>query len=159
MIMNEKTKQLLIYIIKKHPKCSITSLMKLTYLIDLIAVKTLKKQISNFRYKRYYFGPFSEMIYPYAEDLVSKKALVVENEYSSDGKEFVVYTIDSANDNEVFEKLSKKEKEIADELLESVKGYGARILTEIAYKTKPMIALKAKIGNKEGLGKKLNLKA
>ena len=44
-----------------------------------------------------------------------------------------------------------------DEVLDSVNGYGAKALTEIAYKTKPMQALGATLNGGEHLNEKLDM--
>lgn len=51
-----KTKNMLIKILEETPR-DITSLMKLSYLIDLSAIRKLGKKISDFRYIRYNYGP------------------------------------------------------------------------------------------------------
>lgn len=158
--MNEKTRQLLLYLLKNNPKSSITSLMKLAYLADLISVKRQKRQISNFEYRRHYYGPFDKKIYQYIEDLTENKFVKAGSDFGSTGEEFGVFSINPEKGEEVaFDKLGIKEIEILDALLGSVRGYGARMLTEIAYQTKPMQKLKATIGGSESFGKKLNLRA
>ena len=63
--MSKKTDQLLTYIVKGHPEISITSLMKLSYLVDLVNIGKTDKQVSDFRYTRYIYGPFDHKIYKY----------------------------------------------------------------------------------------------
>lgn len=158
--MNEKTRQLLLYLIKNNPKVSITSLMKLAYLADLISIKRIKNRISNFEYRRYYFGPFDKKIYNYIEYLTEKNLIISESDYGLTGEEFSVFSLNPKKEAGIeFKKLKDTEKKIIDELLNSVKGYGAKILTEIAYKTDPMKALGATLGGSQNLGKKLNLRA
>ena len=158
--MNKKTKQLILYLIKNHPKSSITSLMKLAYLTDLISVKRSKKQISSFNYKRYHYGPFDKQIYSYVENLTDNGFVFSENDYGATGEEFSIFSIVPEKRKDLdFSKLNASEVAIVDELLNSVRGYGARVLTEIAYKTKPMKKLKATIGGSEHLGKELDLES
>ena len=157
--MNEKTRQLILYLVKNNPKSSITSLMKLAYLSDLVNVKRSKKQISNFNYKRYHYGPFDRQIYSYVETLTEDGLIFAESDYGATGEEFSVFSIVPEKSDELdFSKLNASEVGVVDKLLNSVRGYGARFLTEIAYKTKPMKGLKATVGGSEHLGKKLNLK-
>ena len=59
----DKTRQLLAYLIEKHPETSITGLMKLAYISDLGSIKKTGNQISNFEYTRYKYGPFDKRIY------------------------------------------------------------------------------------------------
>ena len=68
-----------------------------------------------------------------------------------DIKEEVVCLIDK----EV--KLSKNEIDTINEVLKSLEGLGAKALSEIAYKTKPMKAVGAEQDNDKGLNEILNL--
>lgn len=157
--MSEKTKQFILYLIKNNPKSSITSLMKLAFLADLVSVKRLKKQISSFSYRRYHYGPFDKQIYSYVEGLTEAGLIFAESDYGATGEEFSVFSIVSEKKEGLnFSKLSAAEVGIIDELLNSMRGYGARDLTEIAYKTKPMKRLRATIGGSEHLGEILDLR-
>ncbi len=155
---SEKTRQFILYILKKRPNTSITGLMKITYLCDLISTKKLKKQISNLEYGRYNYGPFNSKIYRYIEELTQAKILESENDYGATGEEFGVYSVVKGKENK-FDKITKDEMNVIDELLDSVRGLSAKILTEIAYKTKPMKKLGATLGGGENLGKVLDLNA
>lgn len=53
--------------------------------------------------------------------------------------------------------FSSEELELIGGVLQELKGYGAKILTEIAYKTKPMVKIGATLGGKESFGVKLDL--
>ena len=156
--MSEKTRQLLLYLLKNNPGSSVTSLMKLAYLADLISTKRQEKQISNFEYRRHHYGPFDKKIYQYIDSLTEDKIIKAESDFSLTGEEFSVFSINpEVEDKVVFDKLGSKEIKILDDLLGSVRGYGAKMLTEIAYQTKPMQKLKATIGGTEHLGERLNL--
>jgi hypothetical protein len=56
-----------------------------------------------------------------------------------------------------FTLLKPEEKETIDEVVNSLAGLGAKDLTAIAYKTKPMVKLGAKLNNSIGLNQKLDL--
>lgn len=58
-----KNQELLYKIIQTHPRASITVLMKIIYIIDLISFKDSGKQISNLEWKRYFYGPFNSHLY------------------------------------------------------------------------------------------------
>lgn len=154
--MHNKTKQLLAYIVKNYPRISITSLMKLSYLIDLVNVGKRNKKISNFEYIRYKYGPFDYKIYDYVKDLL-KENIIIQDTNLSFPEDYFVYEFNEENDGFSFELLKDEEKETIKEVLNSLVGLGARALTEIAYKTKPMIKLKAKLNNNNGLNEKLDL--
>lgn len=158
MKTNKKTKSLILYLISSKPNMSITALMKLIYLVDLISVRERKKQVSNFSYIRYNFGPFNKGIYSYIEELSESGLIESFNNYTQGDEEYVVYNVNRKKDERFnFDLLSEEEMKIVDELLESVKGFGARLLTEVSYKTKPMKSLGAKINNSKGIGEKLDL--
>lgn len=150
------TQELLCYFASKHNKPTVTVLMKLCYLADLIYYKDHGNQITEYQYQRYTFGPFDKKIYSDLEKLVEINALhseLLHGEYGDD-IETVVY---KTNKQEV--KLEKGTRAVVDELLSALGGRGALELTQIAYKTKPMTKLNATLGGKEGLGKVLDLSA
>jgi hypothetical protein len=151
-----KTKQFLTYIINGHEPASVTELMKLSYLIDLVSVKRIGLKISDFCYRRYNYGPFDDKIYSYLSELSTEGVLLSRLEYTPRGDEYVVYSIDEKNKT-VFDELNDMDTKIADEILEKVRGYGAKTLTEIAYKTKPMERLGATLGGAENLNVELDL--
>lgn len=154
---NKKTKELLVYLIKEHPNPSITVLMKLCYLIDLVAYKQSGNQITNFEYTRYTFGPFDKKIYSYIEELSLEGRVIQKPTYNPrNGDEYIVF--ETKDDFEVSE-LKNGEKEIVDSVLDDVSGYGANVLTQIAYKTKPMKKLGATLGGSESIGEKLDFDA
>ncbi len=157
--MDNKTSELLTYITMKHPKLSITSLMKLSYLIDLVHIKKTKNQISTFKYFRYKYGPFDNDIYNYVQSLVVNGVIKEDSEYSPYGGEYIVYSCDNDDDSIAFDNLSSKEVETTDEVINSVIGFGAKALVELTYKTKPMKKIGATIGGNEHLNELLDLRA
>ncbi len=155
--MNEKTKQFITYLAKDYIPATVTSLMKLAYLIDLISVTKKEGQISNFIYRRYNYGPFDKDIYNYILELVDEKILLEGIQYTPQADEYIVYRFNEDDEKSSFNKLSMKEKKTIDGVLESLKGYGAKALSEITYKTKPLMAIGAKPDNNTGLNKVLDL--
>ncbi|MEO5499214.1 MAG: Panacea domain-containing protein [Candidatus Saccharimonadales bacterium] len=157
MKTNEKTIELLAYILQRQ-HASVTSLMKLVYLIDLVNIKKTTKPVSNFSYVRYNFGPFDSAIYRYLEQLSNSGIITQESEFTQSGSEYVQYLL--SEEAEVLTKnLSQPEIDSIESVLDQLKGYGAKALTEVAYKTKPMLKLNATLGGDENLGKPLNLNA
>ncbi len=156
--MLNKTQQLLSYIIQHHAKASVTVLMKISYLIDLVSLKKENQQITHYAYMRYTYGPFDNQIYSDIEALAQANIISPKPDYVPSGEEYITYSI---NEGAIFDfsELTPQDRAIADEVLESVKGYGARTLTEIAYKTKPMTELGATLGGSEHIGETLNLDA
>jgi len=156
--MSVKTKQLLALIIKEHPKIPLTSLMKLSYLIDLVHIKKYNKAISDFKYVRYTYGPFSYDIYDYLKDLSIKEVIFETIDYSPMGDEYIKYEFNNNSDFS-FTKLSSKEKKTIGEVIDKLIGLGAKALTELAYRTKPMKKIGAEIGNNKNLNMELDLRA
>ena len=159
MAPEEKTKQLLVYITKGYKSASVTMLMKLAYFVDLIAVGRTGEQISGFRYRRHNFGPFDSKIYAHLTTLVKEGLLTETSEFCPPAHEYIMYEVNESSFKLNFDKLSDQETKIADEVLKSMVGYGAKALSDIAYKTKPMLALGATQGGTENLNAPLNLKA
>jgi len=153
---NNKTKELIAYLIGEHPNASVTALMKLCYLIDLVFVKEGKPQLTNFEYIRYRFGPFDKKIYQFMEQLTSEGLVAQKQEYTTSGKDFIIYELNEENRNS-HPNLSEEETSIIKKVISNVVGHGAKGLTQIAYKTKPMIAIGAEMDNDSGLFHKLNL--
>lgn len=155
--LDQKTKDVIIYVSQKHPRASITAFMKICYLIDLISFRKTKQQITQFSYMRYNYGPFDDKMYSYIQNLLEEKILNSESEYTPNGQEYFVYSFNDSADNNPTLVLSADETNIADEVLNAVVGFGAKTLTEIAYKTKPMVALGATLGGKENFSQLLDL--
>lgn len=157
MILN-KTQQLLAYLSSSHVNASITVLMKLAYLVDLVSYKKNTVQISDFTYIRFYYGPYDSKVNKYVEGLLQEGLLSASTEYTNSGNEYVVYRFN--DDKEVsFDELTESEISLIDKVLEGLKGYGAKTLTDIAYKTAPLVKLGATQGGKENLGALLDLSA
>lgn len=154
---SSKTQQLLAYLIKNHHQVSITSLMKLSYIIDLVSVNETGDTISNFEYMRYHYGPFNPQIYHYIDCLRDEGVLRERLEYTDYGAEFVVFEYTGEDDS--FDKLNEAEIGIIDVTLKKLRGYGSAALTDLAYNTKPMRKLGAELGNDKGLNEKLDLEA
>ena len=156
--MRNKTKQLLVYLIQNHPGVSITSLMKLSYITDLVSIEKGGNQVSDFKYRRYKYGPFDDRIYQYLTELRIQNVINDDVAYTPMGDGYVIYNFNEMG-NFSFDKLSKEEKIIISEVLETVKGYGAKTLVELSYNTKPMKKIGAKLGNDKGLNQVLDLSA
>lgn len=151
--MCKKTKQLLCIILKDNPR-DITSLIKLSYLIDLAAIRKIGHKISEFNYIRYNYGPFDPKVYTNLNELQKEGKVTSFSIYNSYGESVLFKLSDNIKD---FDQISKDEQTLIKEMLDSVEGYGARMLTDIAYHTKPMKALGATLGGNEHLGEVLDL--
>jgi uncharacterized phage-associated protein len=158
--MLTKNQTILQYLINNNEKSTVTILMKLAYLIDLVSVQRNHGKVFKYNYKRYTYGPFDEKMYRDLDYLCLTGILKSNNDYTPTGNEYIVYTCNEKIRQKVKRfRVNKKDKNIINEVLDSVKGLGAKTLTEIAYKTKPMKALGATIGGNENLNKLINLNA
>lgn len=154
---DNKTKQLLAYLIDKHTVATITSLVKLCYLSDLVHFKENKKQISSLNYIRWHYGPYDPLVSEYLLSLVTDGTIESEVAFTNDGNEYYKYLLKDKGYN--YSLLEEKEIETINSVLNSLAGYGANALIKVAYGTKPMKALGATINGTEHLGDKLNLSA
>lgn len=151
--MDKKNKEIIHYIISKAPRSSVTSLIKLAYLTDLVSLKRRNCKVSNFKYIRYFYGPFDDEIYDILENLLEEDSIdssllfTVDHDYS-------IYTV---KEEPQLKELSSEDKSIIDEVLQELSGYGAKTLTEIAYQTEPMKKFNATLGGKEHLNEELIL--
>ncbi len=156
--MFTKNQQIIAYLAKNHGKASITVLIKLAYIIDLFNIKKVGKQLTDFQYIRYYHGPYDKTINFELTTLIDNNVLYPKAHYTVTGDEYVVYNFnEDAQFN--FNKISEQEASTIDEVMENLTGYGAKTLTDIAYKTKPMLKLGATHGGVEHLNEALNLLA
>lgn len=153
----DKTIQLLAYLIEKHPETSITGLMKLAYISDLVSIKKTGNQISNFEYTRYKYGPFDKRIYQCVNDLVAAENVIENASYTPRGDEYVVYSFNDETDFK-YSQLSEQEKNVLDEVTEILCGYGAKALVDLAYLTEPMKKIGATQENDVGLNQRLDLR-
>lgn len=153
----DKTEQTLAYILKTHPESPITSLMKLAYLIDYVSMTRFGESITNFDYKRYKFGPFNHKIYQYMENLKEQDIITDDSRWTQKGDEYIVYNFNDELEDPDFDLLTERDKDIIQEVVSSLSGYGAKALTEIAYNTPPMTAIGATMDGDENLNVKLDL--
>lgn len=86
-----------------------------------------------------------------------EKIIIPSGDFTPSGDEYVIYNYNDEKDYSF--NLIEKDKEQIDAVLENLKGYGAKTLTEVAYKTKPMLKLGATLGGKENIGVELDLNA
>lgn len=154
--MFSKNQQIIAYLAKNHGKASVTVLMKLAYIIDLFNIKKTSYQLTGFRYVRYYHGPYDRTINSDLQILVDRGILRPKAHYTVTGDEYIVYNFNDEVDFN-FNAISEQERLVIDEVMENLTGYGAKTLTDIAYKTKPMVKLKATHGGSEHLNEALDL--
>lgn len=159
--LNSKTTDFILYLVDKMAIPTKTSIIKMCYLCDLAAINSGLDPITDFCYIRYYYGPFDKKIDDYLFNLVKNRKLNVETEYGSGGGEYEKYSIpvELKNDNDYSDFLSSDEIKVVEPILESLGSLNAKMLTEIAYKTKPMTSIGAKLGGIEHFAEKLNLSA
>lgn len=151
--MDKKNKEIIHYIISKAPKSSVTSLIKLAYLTDLVSLKKRDCKVSNFKYIRYLYGPFDNEIYKIIENLLEEGSIESSLQFTLD-HDYPIYTV---KEEPNLKKLSVEDQSIIDDVLQELSGYGARTLTELAYQTEPMKKIGATLGGNEHLNEVLVL--
>ncbi len=156
--MLSKTQQIIAYLVKKHHKPSVTVLIKLAYLVDLLSLKKYNTPITNYQYIRYYFGPYDKSINGDIQTLVEDQIIIPSIDYNQSGEEYVYYSYNSEFAGDL-DQVTEQDKNVIDAFLEQVKGYGARTLTDIAYQTKPMKKIGAVLGQTQHLNELLDMRA
>lgn len=149
-----KTAEVIYRIVENNSTASITVIMKLLYLIDLIHLKKNGKKLTDLNYKRYFYGPFSSEVYTIVDDLIRQDLLNTEARFTRD-TDYFVYKIANAPKGNT--NLTEEEIDFLNKTLKEFEGLSAKFLTEVTYHTKPMKELGATIGGNEEFETELNL--
>jgi hypothetical protein len=150
------------YIIRRHTESTVTSMMKIAYLADLLVLKNGLPRITDYTYIRYHYGPFDRKIYDDLDGLVRSGAVKSAPRYSGvgDGGEYWVFeSLADGPQNSIDKYLQPDQVSLLDSLLNDIRGYGAKTLTEAAYQTRPMKKFEATLGGSEHLQEMLDLNA
>lgn len=151
---NQKTLDLIMYIIENVHLATITSITKMLYLIDLTCVSDGREKITNIDFIRYYYGPYSAAIKDAVDKLLEKGKIAATLRTLVSGEPFLEYNIAEGTQVE----FDDKNKEVVDEVLDSLGGLTPSQLTKIAYGTEPMKRFGATLGGNEHLNEPLVLK-
>ena len=157
-----KRLEVLKFILKRHAEPTVTSLMKIAYLADLLSLRQKNGvRLTNYNYIRYYYGPFDKTIYHDLEALVKEGLVKPIARWSGrgDGDEYYVFEPSTKLSDSDETSLKAPEIKLLTQLLDDIRGYGAKTLTEAAYKTRPMTKLHATLGGQEHLFQPLDLNA
>lgn len=153
---DQKTLDLILYIIDNIHLATVTSITKFLYLIDLTCISDGREKVTNINYVRYYYGPYSAAIKDAIEKLLAENKIVATLRTLASGEPFLEYNIAPESKQIEFE---DNNKDIIDELLNSLGGLTPSQLTKIAYGTEPMKKLGATLGGNEHLNEVLDLSA
>jgi uncharacterized phage-associated protein len=151
----EKNKEIIKQIIFTYGSCTITALVKLSYLVDVAYYYKNECKISNFNYIRYFYGPFDKNIYNLVSELTEDRTLTAST-VVKDNNDILLYAY--PHKSLKTSKLSRSEKIMLNNVVKMLKEYGAAALTKIAYETKPMKALGATLGGNENINQVLDFK-
>lgn len=155
----DNTDKLILNLIQKRSKVSITELMKLCYLIDYVLTQKRKERVTEFKYERYLYGPFDKSIYIKIEKLIETGFVTSKSEYSDTGRDYIVYSL--ADESQELENylvdFNNNGIDVIKGVVSELSSCNAKLLTQIAYKTPPIKSLGAEIGNNLGIGVILDL--
>ncbi len=158
-LMN-KSKELIMHILKNRVKCNITEIVKLLYLIELMYYKNNDKQrLSEYKYIRYYYWPYDRKIIEDIENLEQEGIVSHDIITGSTGDEIIYYQLSEQGEEIKPTELTDDEIQIIDEYLTNLSGFRWTGLTKIAYGTKPMEAFQATLGWTEHFREELNFDA
>ena len=152
-----KTRKLIEYIVQSNDSLTVTSIIKLCYLIDLACFREFKSQVTDFKYIRWNYGPFDRTVYSVLEELEKGGTIESETVYNGQSEYVVFKSRAEVRGHDLDTSFTVKEKSVINGVLSDLQGYGSKLLTEIAYKTGPMQALGATRGGPEGMGEQLDL--
>lgn len=158
--LNNKTRLFILYLIDKMAVPTKTGIIKMCYLCDIATVKSNLEKITDFQYVRYYYGPYDKRIEDYLDDLIKSGFVKSKLEYGSGGGEYAKFSLSEAGEKEIEDRqdvFSAEEKRITDSILDSLGSLNAKMLTQIAYRTNPMVAFGATLGGSEHFNEVLNL--
>lgn len=155
MLNFTKNENVVLYIIANRLWCSITEIVKLCYLLDLWFLKEYDKKITDFDYIRYTYWPFDPAVYTVVNGLVSKWLLRYVCYPMTSWDEICKYELNS--DENIKYDLQSDDIALIDEMLSSLSAFNAHELTKLAYKTKPMTSIDAKLWGNEHMWEPLNL--
>jgi uncharacterized protein YwgA len=136
--LTEKIILYLVYQLKKRKRSVLvgrTRIMKLLYLVDLVAKYRLGKTITGSRYFYHFFGPYSEEIQDAIISLTEKGLLLDKPVLTNVGQ---AHDYDVKSEPPPALPLKKEEKLILDEIL---KKFGRKKLEDLVattYQTPPM---------------------
>ncbi len=117
--ISRKTVELYNYLLSKLKNTpDIMQFMKIPYFVDINATKIFHKQISNYQYIRYHFGPFDKKVYDY------QKLFSIENEKWIKDITYIY--------------LSDEEREMIDKTLSEIPKENWEKLKKLSYKSEPM---------------------
>jgi hypothetical protein len=148
-----KNQQFLLFILTHRWPSTITEIVKLSYLIDLASLSEFKNKISDYKYIRYFYWPYAVKIQSDLEKLAFSNYIIIEAKTNPQWYENILYSINP--EKELWLNLNDEEKNFTLEVLKDLGGYRAWTLTQIAYKTKPMLDLGATLWWNEHLNELL----
>lgn len=136
MIMS-KVRNVLRYLTSKYPygnDLSKTRITKMVYLADWYYAQKYNRQITNIKWYFDHYGPYVPDVY---ETAVDDKYLCIKNDYSYYGTPKSVIVINDEYED-IRIKLSKKEIEVLDKVIEETKELTWNGFIDMVYNTYPI---------------------
>lgn len=131
--------QVLRYLLGEAPRTGHTKLLKFAYLSDLVARQYLGRPISEFRYRRYDYGPFDSAFY------AAKEELLTGGFATSTPTAIGAYEAQlmAPTDKPVEYAFSVAEAAVLNYVAETYLHHGAaQLCEEVVYRTEPMQGVK-----------------
>jgi len=133
--------RVILYIISSLSKTNVkigrTRIIKLLYLIDLVAKKRLGSKITSVTYHYHFYGPYSQEILDVIDKLVEAAKVKDTIIPTSIGIPAHDYRSNQENKN-ILNDIDSSQKQIIDEILSRYGRMRLDKLLEVVYSTKPM---------------------
>ncbi len=140
--MNNKLSSLIYLIIKKASYLGKTKLVKLIYLMDYEHFKAFGNSITKIDYFYYHYGPYSDEISKYINELGKSKIILETRNISSfTGRVFCTYCTLGGFEYDKY--LGADEIDTANYILQKYGNEQLEILLDITYDTVPMKNVKS----------------
>lgn len=115
--------------LKKIGNLTRTKIVKLLYLLDIESVAKYGKQVTNFEYRKYYYGPYDENIINLLDE---RQYFSVGLGITSSGNQYYNYTVGpKKNDHQ----MDNNTKELVDSIVNKYGQHSLDKILEIAYAT------------------------
>ena len=137
-----KLEGLIAYFIKKIPyKITRTELVKFVYWFEYLRVQTYGQQLTEAKFIRYNYGPYSHEIVSTAEQMADVGAIVIEPHICCNGKPSYLHSVGNMNLLNRYTLDNDEDRLIADTTINDLSGLSYNSLIAKVYSTPPMATI------------------